>query len=341
MSQIVEYSVTDLELDNLAKKYAKVPDAATKEGYQAIKACLKETTPLRTAVERRRKELKADALEYGRKVDSEAKRITQALVAIETPYREAKSVIDDAIARAEEEKRIAEENRIRLLQERIQFINQQSEGLLGASTAKIQERIDWLTENASLDTFDEYTEQAESANNKVLTTLNNAMSIAINMEKQQAEQARIAKAQAEQQAELDRQAVEQRKQQEAIEAERNEAARVMREAQEKAQAEQRRIEAEKLAKERAEKERLQAELDAKEKAEREAKAAIEALAAEEAETERIAAMAPDKVKLRSLAKHIDAIKLPEMTSPEGKKLLDIVVTQLSMTSQVIIDSIGE
>lgn len=49
---IVEYGVTDAALTALAEKFAEVPDATTKEGYQLIKAGLSEMHPLTCDVEK-------------------------------------------------------------------------------------------------------------------------------------------------------------------------------------------------------------------------------------------------------------------------------------------------
>lgn len=73
--------------------------ANTYDGYQMVKAGIAEARTFRTGVEKARKELKKSALDWGRKVDTEAKRVTDLIMQIETPLREEKSRIDDEAER--------------------------------------------------------------------------------------------------------------------------------------------------------------------------------------------------------------------------------------------------
>ncbi len=106
---IVEYNVSDAAIETLRAKFAGLT-AATPAGYKLVTAAIGEVRSLRVAVEKKRKELKADALEFGRKVDSEAKRITAALESVEEPLKIEKAKIDDEKARIEAE-RVADERR--------------------------------------------------------------------------------------------------------------------------------------------------------------------------------------------------------------------------------------
>jgi hypothetical protein len=109
-NQIINYNVTDAKLAELGAKYALAPTIEGTEGYKLVVAGLAETRTLRVGVEKKRKELKADALEWGRKVDGEAKRITERLEAIEEPLKAAKEKAD-----AEKEKiRAEKEEKARL-----------------------------------------------------------------------------------------------------------------------------------------------------------------------------------------------------------------------------------
>lgn len=76
------------------------------QGYDLIAAALTTVRTTRTAIEARRKELKAGALEYGRKIDATAKRLTGLIVDIEEPLRQLKQSEDDRI---EQEKRSIDE----------------------------------------------------------------------------------------------------------------------------------------------------------------------------------------------------------------------------------------
>lgn len=104
-------------LPDLASKYAALTSAATKEEYEAVRLGIAELRQLRVSVEKRRVELKADALKYGREVDRVAKALTEQLEAIEEPLKLLKASVDEQKARAKEAAaaaaRAAEEARVR------------------------------------------------------------------------------------------------------------------------------------------------------------------------------------------------------------------------------------
>jgi len=90
---LVKFSVTDAEIAKLRDQFTGLT-CETPERYEMVRVAIAEVRALRVAVERRRVELKADALAFGRNVDAEAKRITSLLEAIETPLKEQKQLID-------------------------------------------------------------------------------------------------------------------------------------------------------------------------------------------------------------------------------------------------------
>jgi len=336
-TQIVEYSVTDAELASLATKYAAVPDAATPEGYEEIKTCLREITPLRTAVEKRRKELKKDALEWGRKVDSEAKRITQALVDIETPHREAKKAIDEEAARLEEEARAVEERRIESIQARINEMGLGMTGHGGMSVDTIDSMLQGLDTCYEGFDFQEFAGAAEVERDRVRKHLLAAMTERKKfdeeqanieaekraIEKERAEQDRIAKEHAERQAELDAQAAAQRREQEAIDQRKREE------------------EAKKLAAEREEARKVQQEKERLEREAAEQKAAAEAEAAAVAEAKRQDELRPDVEKLQAWAGEIRFMEGPAVKDLACERLRQDTMRGLGLVGNVLLQNIRE
>lgn len=90
---LVKYSVTDAAIAELRERFTGLT-CNTPQEYEAVRLAISEVRELRVSVEKRRVELKADALEFGRKVDAEAKRITGALASIEDPLKEQKQAVD-------------------------------------------------------------------------------------------------------------------------------------------------------------------------------------------------------------------------------------------------------
>lgn len=98
----VTYSVTDAIIADIGKKCAEL-SADTSKGYEEVRVALASVRDTRVSVEKRRVELKADALAYGRKVDAEAKRLTGLLEAIEEPLAAKKKAVDDEKSRLKAE----------------------------------------------------------------------------------------------------------------------------------------------------------------------------------------------------------------------------------------------
>lgn len=99
---IVEYTKTEAALADLTQRYKCVIfDVTTKEGLNTAIKGRAELRGYRVALEKTRVEIKAPALKRAQEIDSEARRITNELLALETP-------IDDQI-KADERRKEAEQ----------------------------------------------------------------------------------------------------------------------------------------------------------------------------------------------------------------------------------------
>lgn len=94
-----------------------IQDINDKENYDKVKEAIKFMIAKRTAVEEKRKELKADSLAFGRAVDARAKEIVSLISPIEDHLKNEKAKIDEEI---EHIKRQEEEHRQMLLRARQQ-----------------------------------------------------------------------------------------------------------------------------------------------------------------------------------------------------------------------------
>lgn len=192
----IEYGVTEAALAELAERY-KDPDASTDDGYEYCKDGCRELTALRTAVETRRKDLKAPALNWGRDVDKQAKDIVRRVKAIESPVREEKERIDE-IKQAEARKAAeVEQARVDGIQDNIEKIAATArEQNPNDTAADYQQHITWLTELAITDEmFGEFVEEANTARDAALFKLTQWHDAALGREetdrRHAAEQARI------------------------------------------------------------------------------------------------------------------------------------------------------
>ena len=251
----VQYDLTEARLKKLAKEYdpKQIPTAEIKgdDAYTEIHNKVMAIVTVRTNIEKKRKELKSDALAWGKKVDGEAKRLTTAVEEMEAPWREIKINLDKKEEREAEAARLAEESRLEEIEDRIFAINSMTNGLLNVDSAAIQARIDKAQGiQINEDAYGEYLEAAQLAHGNVLNELQTALEQKVQFEegqaalaKQQAEQAEAQRKIDEQQAEIDK---VKREQDAAARAELERREKEERQAREKAEAAQREEEAKRI-----------------------------------------------------------------------------------------------
>ena len=330
----VELNMTEAQLAQLAIDYDPKNIPATSErgdeGYKQIHDRVMAITKVRTNLEKKRKELKADALEFGRTLDGVAKGYRETLESLESPWRKVKTDIDEAEARAEAERVAAEARRMEDIENRITGIKELGADLFGADAEKIKARIDQVNEILITEKdFGDYIEPASLIKNNVLASLVRSHEERTTFESQQAEQAA-------RQAELDKrqaeQEAEQAKQQAALDAQREEQAKAQRELDAQKAAQQAAESAErdrKLAEETAAREAAERkEREAREELERKQQAEADALAAEKKAAE-LKARQPEAEKLLSYLQELADVKPPKIKDAELKNVLADISSALA------------
>jgi len=320
------YNPIEAGIAGLVEKYKEGPkDLAIPANYKECQAALSATRGIRGKTEKLRKELKADALAYGRLVDATAKRIVDQVQLIEEPYATAKKDYDTAVEVAKREKALAEERRVDGISQRIAQIGALVTAHVSSSAAAIEELLPGLALDLSScgDWAMEFSDKAETVINDTMVNLEElrAMKVA-------AEQAAADRARAEKEA-----------------ADREEAARVQREkeaAEERARLAKEReaieieraamqAERDRLAAEQAERDRAAAEIQAEK--DRVAKAEQDRLSAEQAEKERL--FDQERAKM---AAEIEALKLKEVKVQPVVEPIQVVVEEQPVTAQAAPDS---
>jgi hypothetical protein len=248
-TSIVEYTETDSALAELRNKYQGVVyDVAKFKHMQEAKSARAELREKRVALEKMRVSIKAPALERCRQIDSEAKRITGELLALESP-------IDEQIKAEEhrkEREKAAKEEAEREAQARIQARFDEVKGFPLQAVGKTPAQISELIEEANLldGQFDTEVQTAAFkfeqgvAIAALKTALERQMEAEAEAERIKAERAELERLRAEQEAvraEADRLAREERDRQAAEARRLEEIARAEREAKERAEREAREI----------------------------------------------------------------------------------------------------
>lgn len=196
---LVSYSRTEAALAQLKHELAGVQfEVATVKGDQLARSARLRLVRLQTGLEAKRKELKAPALEFGQKIDEEAKRIKLEIETLKEP-------IDLQIVNEEQRKERAREARIEAERQRVAAIRGRidqfaavARRVIGLPAAEVEAAIK-LVAGVSIDeTFAELKLEAEISRSEALVQLRE-MQIA--SQAQEAEVLRIAA----ERAELDRQ----------------------------------------------------------------------------------------------------------------------------------------
>jgi len=275
--KVALYNPIEAGLAKLEEKYKDGPkDLTIPANYEECRLAIADMRGVRGKTEKLRKELKADALAYGRVVDSRAKGIIDKVLEVESPYATAKKDHDTAVEIAKREKALAEERRVDGIASRIAEIGNLVAAHVSSSSAIIEGLIpDLETSLTSCSIWAmEFREKAESTITETLAKLEELHSMKV-----QQEQFLIEKAKAEKEAAEKAEADRIQREREAEE----ERARIAkeREAMEKERAAMQ-AEREKLAAEQAERDRIaKAEQDEKDRVARAEQALKDQAAAEE------------------------------------------------------------
>ncbi|MGM0614750.1 MAG: hypothetical protein ACQES7_04225 [Pseudomonadota bacterium] len=191
--EVEVFTQTDAALAVLREQYSTVPDFETSEGYDQGKKALKKITGYRTTLEKERKRIKAPYLEAGQIIDAEAKRITAALVELETPLKQAKAVVD------EREKRMKAE-RIAKLQAKIDAIKAKVREARGQDSATVAAMIEEVDAIDTQGEFYELTDDAVRAQREVLDELGGIYSDRLQQEQAEEDRRKAEQARMEQEA---------------------------------------------------------------------------------------------------------------------------------------------
>jgi colicin import membrane protein len=203
-TQIAEYSQTEAALGVLADKFKGVVyDVTTKEGMAAAKAGRNEIRGYRTALEAKRVEIKAPALERCRLIDAEAKRITAELEALEDPIAAQIKKEEDRIAAEKAAKEEALRRRVEEIQAKLQAMRELPMVSFGATSEQMQEYIAALeAQEITEEAFGDFMSDAENLKIATLATMK------LNLNTKLTQEAEATRLKAEREA-LERQQAEQ------------------------------------------------------------------------------------------------------------------------------------
>lgn len=305
----VKFDVSTAVLSEIQKYTAlKIQSLDDREGYKAVHEARMTVKNLRVQIEKRRKELKADALEYGRRVDSEAKKYFDQIEPVESHLQAEEKRVDDEkerIRRAAEE---AEKAKFQAKQTRLFDLGCKFDGSrfsifdVVISLSDIQEASDTQFDSmcnsiqAKLDSEREWL-AAEEAERQAL-----AEQLEVERRELEAEKAAIARLRDAERLEREER---ERRHEEKLKEEREwierERAVFQAERDRDARERQRQIDAENA--------RKQAEIDAKLKAEQEAQKAAE-----------LEALRPDAEKLLAWADRLEKLEGPKLVMVDAENV---------------------
>ncbi|MBE0471991.1 MAG: hypothetical protein IBX55_21090 [Methyloprofundus sp.] len=157
-TQPIVYDITKAAIMELKDRYPVVASIQDNTQLKEVKAAIADVRSRRTAIEARRKELKADALEYGRQVDAKAKELTALLLEIEEPLKE---VAEEYEERKRQEK-LAKEREEKERIEKINTLFRQFDNPLNPMSTQ-DEIQSFINEVGSVSMGDEWGERLDEA----------------------------------------------------------------------------------------------------------------------------------------------------------------------------------
>lgn len=194
---VVQTAITRMDklsegLKDLQQRFGGVVfDVKTSKGMAEAKSARREVAAPRIEVEKVRKEAKAPILELGRKLDAEAKRITEAIDKIEAPIAQQITAEENRIEAERQAKVRREEQRVADIQGRINDMRSAVNGALRARTAGEVARILADVEKVVIDEelFAEFKDTAGLAKRESVEEITRIRDEIIAREKREAEAA--------------------------------------------------------------------------------------------------------------------------------------------------------
>jgi len=174
MSEIQEYSQTEAALGELRETFkGAVFEVETSQGMNQAREARAEIKGYRVDLEKTRKAIKAPALDHCRKIDAEAKRITNELVMLEEPIDKQIKVEENRKEKERQAKIDAERARVRDIQVRIEAIRAAVDLVKKSAPGAddIQVRIDDLAAIVIDESFAEFQNDATVAQIEAITEL--------------------------------------------------------------------------------------------------------------------------------------------------------------------------
>lgn len=190
LKTITAYDDFRTEVEEAKNSCNFIPDMSTDDGYDKSKRVALDAGKILTAVEKTRKELKSESLEYGRMVDSEAKLIVEEIQAFQLPHKDAYKELDNL-------KKEREANRKANLEERVRVIRELPEAMADSDSEGIKMALESLATEECLD-FYEYATPALLARNNSKEALSAMFATKLQQEKDAVELEELRKKQAEQ-----------------------------------------------------------------------------------------------------------------------------------------------
>ena len=311
MTQLVEYNIETAVIESLKTKY-DIQEIKNGKDYAFVMEGLAEYRGIRLKIDEKHKELKKDALEYGRAVDAEKNRLKDLLEPGEEHLKSIRKAEDDRKDTIKAEKERIEQERVDGIRSNISTIQRYEILDPVMDSNDIKSRLSGLEKiEITGELFQEFTQEAQKVFDGVFSNVHNALIARIKWEKEEMKR----KVEADR---LEKQRVEQEEAQKKIDADKA-----------TIQAEKDNIARDKREAEIKEKARQDTLNEAKDKAEAEEKAKVAKEKAEAEEKARKESLRPDKEKIIAFASVILNLNSPELKSSEANHIVSNAIDEIN------------
>ena len=232
INELAEFDAIAAGIAEIQSKGNFIPDMTTKEGYEASKRfVLDSTTPTRTRLATAHKKAKAYWIDGGKALDNKKNEILDILVDIQKPHQDAYKAFDQS----EKDKKAKFESNI---QDKIDIFSRFQNQAFGKNSEEITNIIFQCGEIDTVEGFYHRGADAVKAKDDAMRSLNELLMAAVNAEAEEKRQAELAEENRLRQVDIDKQQEAMRIQQEKMDAQQAEIDRIKNETEEKAKEEE-------------------------------------------------------------------------------------------------------
>lgn len=186
MGAVTEYDEFAAKFQEMKEGADFLPDMTSKEGYEKSKRISLDVGKVLTSIEKKRKEIKAPALQRCKDIDEEARSLVAQIEVIQLPHKEAYKGHDETLKQRESD-------RVEALKERVDYFEKTYWAAEGFTAEKLSGVLADIVAIDIDDSFEEFDVMAQAQKDAVIAKLEKSIAATEKAEAEQIELERLRK----------------------------------------------------------------------------------------------------------------------------------------------------